>query len=70
MNALLVPDWRLSRTVTPSVSPAMRSCSPSAARCATTVDSTIPPAHNPSTCVESVPLMASTASSASSTAWA
>ena len=30
----------------------------------------MPPAHSPSTCVASVPVIASTASSASKTAWA
>ena len=41
---------------------------PCAARCATTVESTMPPAHRPITWVLSAPVISSTASSASSTA--
>jgi hypothetical protein len=46
----------------------MRSSSPRAASTATVEESTIPPAHSPSTWLRAEPVTASTASSASTTA--
>ena len=63
-----MPAFSLSSTHTPSVSPAIRSSSPIAARCPTAQLAVIPPAHSPITCDFGEPVIASTASSPSITA--